>query len=88
MAQLGADVEELDRLARTFQEEAAKIEQATARISSQVNSVWWKGPDADRFRSEWEGSYRAQLRQIAERLKQTGQQVRQQASQQRQTSSA
>ena len=58
------------------------------QISSQVNSVWWKGPDADRFRNEWEGQFSAQLKKIAEALRQTGTIVRKQAQQQRQTSSA
>jgi uncharacterized protein YukE len=88
MAQLGADVEELDRLARKFDEEAQQISQATQQISSQVQSTWWKGSDAERFKSEWNGNYAAQLRKIAEALKQVGSVVRKQAAQQRQTSGA
>lgn len=88
MAQLGADVEQLDQLARTFNEEAGKIQQAVSRISGQVNGVWWKGPDADRFRNEWEGTYRNQLQRIADELRQQATKVRNQAQQQRQTSAA
>ena len=88
MAQLGADVEELDRLARKFDEEAQQISQATQQISSQVQSTWWKGTDADRFKSEWNSNYASQLRKIAEALKQVGSTVRKQAAQQRQTSGA
>jgi WXG100 family type VII secretion target len=88
MAQLGADVEELDRLARKFDEEAQQISQATQQISSQVQSTWWEGPDSDRFKNEWNGQYAAQLRRIAEALREVGQTVRRQAAQQRQTSSA
>jgi uncharacterized protein YukE len=88
MAQLGADVEELDRLARKFDEEAQQISQATQQISSQVQSTWWKGADAERFKSEWNGNYASQLRKIAEALKQVGSTVRKQAAQQRQTSGA
>ena len=88
MAQLGADVEELDRLARKFDEEAQQISQATQQISSQVQSTWWKGSDADRFKSEWNSNYASQLRKIAEALKQVGSTVRKQAAQQRQTSGA
>ena len=58
MAQLGADVEQLDQLSRKFDQEAQQIAQATQQISSQVNSTWWKGPDADRFKNEWEGDVR------------------------------
>src|SRR5262245_57881663 len=88
MAQLGADVEQLDSLARKFDQEAQTIAQATSQISSQVNSTWWKGPDADKFKNEWEGQFASQLRKIAEALRQVGTVVRKQAQQQRQTSAA
>ena len=88
MSQLGADVEQLDSLSKKFDAEAQMIAQATQQISSQVNSTWWKGPDADRFRQEWEGQFASQLKKISEALKQVGTVVRKQAQQQRQTSSA
>jgi len=88
MAQLGADVEQLDQLARKFEQEAQQIAQATQQISSQVNSTWWKGPDADKFRNEWESQFASQLKKIAEALRQVGTVVRKQAQQQRQTSAA
>ena len=62
MAQLGADVEQLDQLSKKFDQEGDRIAQATSQISSQVNSTWWKGPDADRFRNEWEGPASLRLR--------------------------
>ena len=88
MAQLGADVEQLDSLSKKFDAEAQMIAQATQQISAQVNSTWWKGPDADKFRNEWEGQFASQLKKIAEALRQVGTVVRKQAQQQRQTSSA
>lgn len=88
MAKLGADVEQLDNLARKFDQEAEQLNQAINQINSQVRSVWWEGRDADRFRSEWEGQYSAQLRKISQALKEVGQVVRRQAQQQRQTSGA
>ena len=53
-----------------------------------MQSTWWKGGDAERFKSEWTGTYAAELRKISEALRQVGTVVRKQASQQRQTSSA
>jgi WXG100 family type VII secretion target len=88
MARLGADPEQLDQLSRKFEQEAQQISQATQQISSQVQSTWWEGPDSDRFKNEWNGQYAAQLRRIAEALREVGQTVRRQAAQQRQTSSA
>jgi WXG100 family type VII secretion target len=88
MAQLGADVEQLDSLSKKFDQEAQAIAQATSQITSQVHSAWWKGADADKFRSEWDGQFASQLRKISEALRQVGTVVRKQAQQQRQTSAA
>ena len=88
MAQLGADVEQLDQLSRKFDQEAQQIAQATQQISSQVNSTWWKGPGRRPLQERVGGQYASQLKKIAEALRQVGQVVRKQAQQQRQTSAA
>ena len=88
MAQLGADVEALDQLARRFNEEAQKIQQAISTISSQIDTTWWQGPDAERFRNNWQSSFRGQLQRIGESLGQAAQQCKRQADQQRQVSGA
>lgn len=86
MGQLGADVEALDRLSKKFNQEAEAIRQAVSQITSQVQGVWWKGQDAEKFKGEWNGQYRAQLLKVADALKQVGEVVQKQAEQQRQTS--
>jgi len=86
MAKMGADVEQLDTLAKKFDTEAEQLNQTINQIGSQVKPVWWQGRDADRFRSEWDSQFAAQLRRISESLKQAGQGVRRQAQQQRSTS--
>ena len=86
MAQLGADVEQLDLLSRKFDEEAQRIETAVSAISAQVLSIWWQGPDADRFRNQWESTDTATLRQVVQRLQAAGTDCRNQANQQRQVS--
>ncbi len=88
MAQLGADVEQLDQLSKKFDQEAQALSQATSQITAQVNSTWWKGPDAEKFRNEWESQFASQLKKISEALRQVGTVVRKQAQQQRQTSAA
>ena len=52
MAQLGADVEQLEVLSRKFDEEAQMIETMISAISSQMQGTWWQGPDAERFRNQ------------------------------------
>ena len=86
MAQLGANVEHLDRLARLMDQECSRIEQAAQQIGGEVQSAWWMGADADRFRGEWQGQYAPQLRQVASALQSTAQAIRAQADQQRQVS--
>jgi hypothetical protein len=85
---LGADVDELDQLTRTFQSEAAKIGQTISLISSKVHSAWWEGNDARNFRSQWDGEFRARLAQVQHALEETGQAVCRQANQQRSVSNS
>ncbi|NNE73870.1 MAG: hypothetical protein HKN26_09415 [Acidimicrobiales bacterium] len=86
MAQLGADVEQMDRLANKFNQEAGTIDGLIRSISSQVSGTWWKGRDADNFRNQWNGTYTQQLRRTAEMLRATSNKVKKQAQQQRATS--
>lgn len=86
MAQLGADVEQLDALSRRFRENAEQLRTMTRQLGSQVHAAWWQGADADRFRGDWDGTYSSQLEQVAARLEETSQSVASQASQQRQAS--
>ena len=88
MAQLGADVEQLDTLARRFEEECGAIESMIGRVAGQIGNTWWQGPDAERFKADWEGTFSAQLRQIGQALRDTGTAVQRQATSQREASNA
>ena len=68
MAQLGADVEQLDRLARTFQSEASRLERSASVLRSLVASVTWMGPDAGRFRGQYNQAMAPQLAAVARAL--------------------
>lgn len=88
MAQLGADVEQLDQMSRRFRENAEQLRAMTRQLGSQVHAAWWQGADADRFRGEWDSTYSSQLENVAVQLENTAQSVSQQAAQQRQASSS
>ena len=88
MAQLGADVEQLEMLGRKFDEESQKIEATISAISSQIAGTWWQGADADRFRNQWESADTSSLRQVVQRLQAAANDCRNQANQQRQVSQA
>lgn len=83
MAQLGADVEHLDRLGSKFKEKAAELDQMQSQISSQITSTWWQGGDADKFRAEWTGELRGQLTKLKTLLEATATTVARQAADQR-----
>lgn len=86
MAVYGADVEQLEQLARKFDAESQSIKQAISTVANQMGNTWWQGPDANKFRQEWESTHRAALSRIAESLQQVARQVKQQASEQRRVS--
>ena len=86
MAQLGADVEQLDRLARTFQTEASRLERSASVLRSLVASVTWMGPDAGRFRGQYNQAMAPQLAAVARALTNEARNLNQQATQQRQAS--
>ena len=86
MAQLGADVEQLDSLANRFNAVADELDGMVNQLGSQIHSAWWQGSDADRFRSDWDGQYRSNLIAVSTRLRDTATAITQQANQQRATS--
>lgn len=82
----GADVEQLDQLGRRLDEEAQKLKHAISTVTTQVAQTWWKGPDADRFRQDWDSTHRAALARLGESLQLAAQQVRRQAAAHREIS--
>ncbi|MET0910817.1 MAG: C2 family cysteine protease, partial [Ilumatobacteraceae bacterium] len=86
MAQLGADVEQLDQLAKTMDATSQRLAGAAQSTSASVASVQWLGPDADEFRVWWRRSGAVQLTGAADWLRELGATLRQQATQQRRTS--
>ena len=73
--QIGAEMGQLDALRKKFDQESATVNQLTTSIGSQVGSTWWKGPAADRFRSEWESTFAPTLRQLEQALKEASAEI-------------
>ena len=88
MAQLGADVDQLDDMSNKFRNAGEQLQSLINQLGGTVNSAWWQGTDADNFRGQWEGEFKGQLNNVCTALFQTGDHVKQQADQQRQTSGA
>lgn len=75
MSTIGAEMGQLQQLGQTFNREGQNVAQLTAAISGQVNSTWWKGPAADRFRSAWESEFAPTMRRLEAALQQASQEI-------------
>lgn len=69
MALVGADVDQLRALARTFEQAADRLEGLTRELSGRLQSTPWVGPDADRYRSRFQGESSAAIRSAAGALR-------------------
>ena len=68
MSTIGAEMGQLQQLKTTFDRESQTVQHLTQAISGQVQSTWWKGPAADRFKSSWESEFRPTLQQLQQAL--------------------
>ena len=87
MARVGANAEQLDVLARAFEEAGALLGQGGASVRQLMDQTWWRGADADRFRSQAQDGQRT-LGRVAERLGELASTLKHEAEQQRQASGA
>lgn len=88
MAQLGADVDQLDTIVRDFRTANSDLTAMIAKLDGSVNAAWWQGPDADQFRGDWSQQFKSQLNNVAAALDNTATAVAAQAQQQRDASGA
>ena len=86
MAIWGADVQQLKDLGSKLQAGASEIETQKSNLNKALHGTDWKGPDAERFRSEWDSNHMTQLSKVADALKEAGQKAKQNADQQDQAS--
>ena len=81
MAFWGADTDQLKTLSAKLQQGSAEIEKQKSALTSALQSTNWTGPDADKFRSDWESQHAAQLAKIAQALDEAGKQASRNAQQ-------
>jgi uncharacterized protein YukE len=83
----GADVAELRTLAQQFGKASDTLLNQSTLLSNQINNTpFWKGQDAARFRSDWNGSHRALLQKAASALKQESKKLLENANEQEKAS--
>lgn len=78
----GMDVAQIRNLAARMRAEAADIEATVQRLTARLGSVAWRGPDRERFMSEWEGRHAAALRRVVDGLTQAAEQANEYANRQ------
>ena len=65
----GSDPDAMRRAAHELYEQAERIHRCADSIRAELDQVWWKGPDADRFRAQWDQVHRRESHQIAYQLR-------------------
>lgn len=86
MALYGQDIDQVRQLGTQLNSKASDIESVISQLTSAVNSVQWMGPDAERFKSDWEGQHVRQLRQVVSALQKASQDASRNATEQQQAS--
>jgi uncharacterized protein YukE len=84
---LGLDPEALSALQRQFKADSDAIKSLTAKLDGLLKAAWWEGPDATRFRSDWDGVHKSQLARISAELDTAAKTVATNVAQQQQASS-
>lgn len=85
----GADVAQLRTLAQQFGKVSDNLLQQSSQLTSQINNnPVWKGNDASKFRSDWNGNHRALIQQTARALKEESKKLLDNANQQEKASDA
>lgn len=75
MARIGATMEELDQLKRTFDNQSVNVADLSRNIDGVVHSTNWEGPAADRFRQAWDSDFKPMLERLRGSLGDAGTEV-------------
>jgi uncharacterized protein YukE len=86
MTMYGADIAALRSLAAQLDRAADQLDAHRTFLGNVVQQSPWHGPDADRFRGEWQGQHSPRVATSARLLRETAATVRQNADQQERAS--
>jgi WXG100 family type VII secretion target len=75
MVAVGAELSEMDTLARTFAQQSEQIAQVRSAVDTAVGVTTWTGPAAEAFRMEW-GQFAPTLARVTQSLSEAGDAVR------------
>lgn len=83
----GMNVEEVKRMSAQLRDAAEEITRIEQELTSGLADVDWTGPDADRFRGQWQSEMVPALQQIMNSVNELGESADRNASEQEATSS-
>jgi WXG100 family type VII secretion target len=75
MTLIGGEIPALENLQRSFARHSASVEHLLSALRSELDSAYWKGGAAERFRSAWAGEYEPALRNLSAALIDAGDEV-------------
>ena len=75
MAVIGGQIDQLNGLKSSFGRHSANVEQLMSALRSELDSAYWKGGAADRFRNAWASEYEPALRRLSAALVEAGDEV-------------
>ena len=65
---VGGNLEQLQALEQNFATEAQAVAELQHRITSTLANTTWTGPAADRFRTDWNGTFVPSLARLQQAL--------------------
>jgi uncharacterized protein YukE len=76
VAYYGIESEQMDQMGRQFDSKAAEIQSLVSQLGRALEGVGWSGPDADRFKTDWQGKHATELKAVSEALRTAAQSIR------------
>lgn len=84
----GMNVEEVKRMSAQLREAAEEITRIEQELTNGLADVDWTGPDADRFRGQWQSEMVPALQQIMNSVTELGDSADRNAAEQESTSNS
>lgn len=68
MSILGGNIDQLQQLKSQLVQESQNVEALRSRLTNIIGEAYWEGPAAARFKSDWNGQYSQNLRNLSQVL--------------------